>query len=96
MSTYYFTIGLVYILIGFGMTLVFFYGMKKTFPGNFPGAVIIGVIGSFIGGFVDFFFGDVLAKLAHVFGTINIFPPLLAAAIFLWLFDKIGNSREDN
>jgi len=95
-STFYFTIGLVYVLIGFGMTLMFFYGMKKNFPGDFLGAVIIGVIGSFVGGFIDFFFGDMLAKLAHVFGTINIFPPLFTAAIFLWLFHKIGSSRDDS
>lgn len=96
MSTFYFTIGLVYILIGFGATLMFFYGMKKNFPGKFLGAVVIGVVGSFIGGFIDFFFSDILVKLAHIFGTINIFPPLLTAIVFLWAFYKIGSAKDDN
>ena len=95
MSTFYFTIGLIYIILGFAVTLVFYYGFKKKFPGNFIGAVCIGIIGSFLGGFIDYFFGEFLLKLAHVLGTINIFPPLFTATFFLWLFHRMENSNDD-
>ncbi len=95
MSTYYFTFGLTYILIGFCVAMVFHYGLKKSFVGRLWGGVAVGIAGSFIGGFVGHFFKDIIYMLTHVFGSINIFPPLISAFLVLWVFNRISNTPED-
>ncbi len=95
MSTFYFTFGLTYILIGFCAAMVFHYGFKKSFLGKLWGGVAVGVAGSFIGGFADQFLGDLIYRLTHLFGSINIFPPLFSALFFLWLFHRISSAPDD-
>jgi uncharacterized membrane protein YeaQ/YmgE (transglycosylase-associated protein family) len=95
MSTYYFTFGLTYILIGFCVAMVYFYVFKKNFLGSLWGGVVVGIIGSFIGGLVDFYFKDFLYFLSHLFGSINLFPPLISAVLFLWIFNRMSNTPDD-
>jgi hypothetical protein len=95
-STYYFIVGLTYLIIGFGMGLVYFYGFKKDFLGKVWGAAIVGIVGSFAGGLADYFLKDRWVVLANLFGSVNIFPPLGAAALFLWVFHKSFVSSSDD
>ena len=95
MSIYYFTMGLTYVIIGFTVAMIFYYIFKKNFPGNIWGGILVGIAGSFIGGFIDYFFKNIIYMLTHLFGSVNLFPPLITAILFLWIFDKISNSPED-
>jgi uncharacterized membrane protein YeaQ/YmgE (transglycosylase-associated protein family) len=96
MSLYFFTIGLIYILIGFGVTLVFYYVFKKSFLGSFWSGAIVGIVGSFTGGFIDHFFKNIISLLSNLFGAINIFPPLFTAIFFLWLFHVLTKTSSDD
>ena len=57
-------------------------------------ALIVGLVGSFLGGF----FGNVLAKvietLANLYNSVNIFPPIITAFIVLWIYSKVSDRKE--
>lgn len=91
----FFLIALTYIVIGFAIALIFHYAFRKRFIGNFWGALIVALIGAFAGGLVDVLLGDVIERLANLYGLINIFPPILTALLFIWVFAKISTSREE-
>ncbi|MDR2589163.1 MAG: hypothetical protein LBC67_07025 [Spirochaetales bacterium] len=93
MENSFITIGLIYILIGFGEALIFHYVLKKRFIGGVWGAVFVGIAGSFTGGFLDIFLGKVW--FSAIFVSVNIIPPLVFSCLFLWLFYRISNSPEE-
>jgi uncharacterized membrane protein YeaQ/YmgE (transglycosylase-associated protein family) len=90
MVSYYFNIGLVYFLVGFGVALIGYYIFKKDVIGHFVGALIVGLIGSFLGGAIGYLFDDIIRYLAHINNSVNIFPPLITSAILLWIFVKVS------
>ena len=94
MTAYYLTIGLAYLVVGFGVALFFYFVLRKHFLGNFWGALLIGLIGAFAGGLVDYLFADIIAVLANLNNSVNIFPPIITAFILVWLFSLITDSRE--
>jgi len=93
MATYYLTIGLTYLVIGFGVSLLFYYVFRKRFLGNFWGALIVALVGSFLGGVVNFFFSDIIHALANLNDSVNIFPPLITSFIVIWIYSKISDTR---
>lgn len=93
MFNYYFNIGLIYFLIGFALALFFVFILKKEMLGRFWGALLVAVVGSFLGGIIEYFFSDVIEKLSNLMNSVNIFPPIIVALILLWLFSKV--SRND-
>lgn len=93
MATYYLNIGLTYLIIGFAVAILFYYGFRKHFLGNFWGALIVGLVGSFLGGIIDYFFGDIINALANLNNSVNIFPPIITAFIVIWIFSKISEWR---
>ena len=95
MTTYYLTIALTYLVIGFGISLLFYYGFRKRFLGNFWGALTVALIGSFLGGAIDFFFEDIIHALANLNDSVNIFPPLITSFIVIWVFSRISDTRGD-
>ena len=86
---------LVYLIIGFGCTLVLYFSYKREFVGNFWLVLIIGIIGSFIGAILEYFFRDVIKALTHVNGHINIFPAMITACIVISIYHK-GSSNKRN
>ena len=95
MLTQYFNIFLIYFTIGFGVSLFYFFVLKGTSAfGRFWTAMIIGVIGSFIGGLFELFLSPIIEKLSN-FNNVNIFPPILTSFIFLWIFSKANSSRKN-
>ena len=94
MTAYYLTIGLAYLVVGFGVALFFYFVLGKSFLGNFWGALLIGLIGAFAGGLVDFLFSDIIERLANLNNSVNIFPPVITAFILVWLFSLITDTRE--
>jgi uncharacterized membrane protein YeaQ/YmgE (transglycosylase-associated protein family) len=92
--TYYLTIGLTYLVIGFGVTLFYYFVLKKRFLGHFWGALIVALIGSFLGGVIDFFFEDLIETLSNLNDSVNIFPPLFTSVIIIWIFSQISDNRD--
>ncbi|MFP4067809.1 MAG: hypothetical protein ACOCWU_02620 [Spirochaetota bacterium] len=93
-TTYYLTIGLSYLVVGFGVALFFYYLLGKSFLGNFWGALLVGLVGAFAGGLVDYFFSDLIDTLANLNNSVNIFPPIATAIIMVWLFSLLSETRD--
>ena len=93
MFTYYFNIGLIYFLIGFALALYYFFILRKQLLGGFWGALLVAVVGAFLGGIVEYFFSDIIAKLSNILNAVNIFPPVITALLLLWIFSKVNRSE---
>ncbi len=63
---FYFNVGLTYLTIGVAAAVFFYFVLKKPVLGKFWGAIIVGLIGSFLGGLVDQLFGGVIKYLVRV------------------------------
>ena len=88
MFSYYFNIGLIYFLIGFALALYFVFVLKKKMLGKFWGALLVSIVGAFLGGLIEFFFAEIIARLSNLMNAINIFPPIFASLFLLWIFSK--------
>ncbi|MFP4362404.1 MAG: hypothetical protein ACLFR1_00910 [Spirochaetia bacterium] len=93
MIAYYFNIGLIYFIIGFAAALYFRYVLKKPLLGNFFGALIVGVIGAYLGGVIDYLFQDIIEYLANFNNSVNLFPPILTALFLLWILTKVSDKK---
>ncbi len=94
MTTFYLTIGLTYLVIGFAMTILFFYILRKPFIGRFWGALIVALVGSFLGGIINYFFEDIIHILANLNNSVNVFPPLIASYILIRIYSRISETRD--
>jgi len=88
--SFYFNIGLAYLLIGFAVALVSYFVFKKMVLGNFLGALIIALIGSYLGGVMGYIFKGVIDFLSNINNSVNIFPPLITSIVLLWIFTKVS------
>ncbi|MCF7913716.1 MAG: hypothetical protein K9L66_00965 [Spirochaetaceae bacterium] len=95
MVSYYFNIGLIYFIIGFGSAILCYYIFKKDVIGHFIGALIVGLIGSFLGGVIEFYFADIIKLLTNLNNSVNIFPPIITAGLLLWIFVKVSERSVD-
>lgn len=93
MFSYYFNIGLIYFIIGFAAALVFYLFFKKDIIGKFWGALIVGLVGSFLGAVLEYLLYDVIEYLRNINNAVNIFPPIITAFILLWLFSRVNKSN---
>jgi hypothetical protein len=89
---YYFNIGLIYFLIGFALAIYFVFILKKKTLGRFWGALLVAVVGSFLGGIIEYFFSDIIEKLSNLMNAVNIFPPIIVSLFLLWLFSKVSRT----
>lgn len=94
MTTFYLTIGLTYLVIGFAMTILFFYILRKPFIGRFWGALIVALVGSFLGGIINYFFEDIIRILANLNNSVNVFPPLIVSYILIRIYSRISETRD--
>ena len=95
MLDYYFVnTALVYLIIGFACTLVLYFGYKRDFVGNFWLVLVLGIIGSFLGAVIEYFFGNIIMALTKVSGHINIFPALITASIVITIYHKVSSKRD--
>lgn len=85
---------LVYIIIGFACTLVLYFAYKRDFVGNFWLVLVIGIIGSFLGAVIEYFFGNIIQELTKVSGHINIFPAIITAGIVIHIYHKVSSKRD--
>lgn len=93
MFNYYFNIGLTYLIIGFAVALFFYFILKKPIFGKFWGTLVISLVGAFLGGIIEHFFSDLIAKLANLNNSVNIFPPLITAFVVIWLFSLVSDKK---
>ena len=93
MFNYYFNLGLIYFLIGFALALYYVFILRKKLLGRFWGALLVSVVGAFLGGIIEYFFSDIIAKLSNIMNAVNIFPPIITALLLLWIFSKVNREE---
>lgn len=89
---FYFNVGLTYVTIGAACAVFFFFVLKKPILGRFWGAIIVGLIGSFLGGLIDQLFRGVIKYLAD-FNSVNVFAALGTSLLMIWLLSKASYPR---
>jgi uncharacterized membrane protein YeaQ/YmgE (transglycosylase-associated protein family) len=94
MFNYFFNIGLTYLIIGFAVSLFFYFILRKPVFGRFWGTLIIALVGAFLGGMIEYFFADFLERLANLNNSVNIFPPIITSFILIWLFSLVSDKKE--
>jgi uncharacterized membrane protein YeaQ/YmgE (transglycosylase-associated protein family) len=85
-------IGLTYLIIGFSAALIIYFLFKKQVPGNFIGALIVGLIGSFLGGLLYHAFPYVFNFLADIH-DVNVYAAFFFAFILIWIFSKLSSHK---
>ena len=90
MFSFYFNIGLIYLLVGFAVAIVSYFLFKKIVLGKFLGALVVALIGSYFGGVLEFVLKDIIDFLTNLNDSVNIFPPLITSIIFMWLYTKVS------
>lgn len=94
MFNYFFNIGLTYFVIGFAVAIFFYFVLKKPIFGKFWGTLIVALVGAFLGGVIEFFFTDIIEKLANLNNSVNIFPPIITSFVLIWLFSTVSDKKE--
>lgn len=94
MTTTYLAVGLSYAVIGFALAAFFVYVLRRRFTGDYWGAAFIATAAAFLGGLIDFFFADIIEMLRTINGILNIFPPIIAAAIALSVFATLSEKKD--
>ena len=92
MKWFYLNVLLTYLTIGFASAIFIYFILKRRVIGNFWGALVVGFIGSFLGGVIyqvlpDFF------KLLADFNDVNVFSALAFSLFLIWLFSKLSSSK---
>mgnify|MGYP006291437791 CR=1 FL=1 len=95
MNTYYLSIALTYIVIAFAVAMLFVFLFRRRILGHFWGALVVALVGAFIGGVVDYLFHDVIEALRNLNGAVNVFPPLIAAVLLLTLFAHFSERSDE-
>lgn len=93
MFIYYFNVFLTYFLVGFSGAVYFYFILKKPILGKFIGALIVGLVGSFLGGLIDWLFADIIKKLSDL-NSVNIFAALITSLILISIFSKVSPSSK--
>lgn len=91
MFSFYFNIGLIYLIVGFAVALVSYFIFKKRVLGKFIGALVVALIGSYLGGVLEFVLKDIIDFLTNLNDSVNIFPPLITSIILMWLYTKVSD-----
>ena len=86
---YYINVGLTYCTIGFAAAVFFYFVLRKAILGNFLGALIVGFIGSFFGGLLNYVFVDAIRILSD-FNSVNIFAALFVSLLLIWIFHRVS------
>jgi len=85
-------IGLTYLVIGFASALIIFYLFKRQVPGNFIGALIIGLFGSFLGGLLYRAFPQIFNFFTDI-NDVNVYAAFFFSFILIWIFSKLSSQK---
>ena len=89
---YYFRVGLTYVTIGAASAVFFFFIVKKPVLGKLWGAIIVGLVGSFLGGLINEIFSKFIQYLSDV-NSVNVFAALATSLLMIWLLSKASYPR---
>ena len=89
---FYFNVGLTYLTIGIAAAVFFYFVLKKPVLGRFWGALIVGLVGSFLGGLIDQLFSRTIQYLSDV-NSVNVFAALATSLLMIWLLSKASYPR---
>ena len=88
----YVNVGLIYITVGLACALYYTFVLRKPLLGKVWGAVIVGVVGSFLGGLTDQLLPGVIARLTD-FRSVNLIAAFLGSMLLIWLLSKVTSSK---
>ena len=92
MLFYYFNVGLTYVAIGLACAVFYVFILRKTVLGRFWGALIVGLVGSFLGGLIDQLFANVIKFLAD-FNSVNVFASVITALVLIIIISKVSSPK---
>ena len=92
MLFYYFNVGLTYFAVGFATAVFYAFILRKPVLGRFWGALIVGLIGSFLGGLIDQLFANIIAFLSD-FNSVNVFSSLITSLVLIMIFSKVSSPK---
>jgi uncharacterized membrane protein YeaQ/YmgE (transglycosylase-associated protein family) len=92
MLFYYFNVGLTYVAIGLACAVFYVFILRKPVLGRFWGALIVGLVGSFLGGLIDQLFANVIKFLAD-FNSVNVFASVITALVLIIIFSKVSSPK---
>ena len=90
MFSFYFNIGLIYLIVGFAVALISYFLFRKIVLGKFLGALVVALIGSYLGGVLEFVLKDIINYLSNLNNSVNIFPPLITSILLTWIYIKVS------
>ncbi len=88
----YVDVGLTYITVGLAAAVVAHFGLRQRVPGDFWGALILGLIGAAAGGLLDQVLADLIRRLSN-FNSVNLFAAGFVALLLIWLFSRLNDPR---
>jgi uncharacterized membrane protein YeaQ/YmgE (transglycosylase-associated protein family) len=92
MIFYFINVGLTYLTVGMACAVYFAFILRKPMLGRFWGALIVGLIGSFLGGLIDQLFPEIIAQLSD-FNSVNIFSAVITSLLLIWILSKVSASK---
>ncbi|MBN2353198.1 MAG: hypothetical protein JXD23_11555 [Spirochaetales bacterium] len=84
---------LTYTTIGMAAALYYHFILRKQLLGKFIGALIVGLVGSFLSFVVNYLFGENVIKFLSNFNGVNVFLALGTAFFLLWVFSKVSSPK---
>ncbi len=84
---------LTYTTIGMAAALYYHFILRKQLLGKFIGALIVGLVGSFLSFVVNYLFGENIIKFLSNFNGVNVFLALGTAFFLLWVFSKVSSPK---
>ena len=84
---------ITYLVAGMLPVLIATYFLHLRFLGGVWAALIVGLIGSFIGGLIDTFLLTTIRDLIPIGGVVDVGPPLIFATLVTILFALVSRSN---
>jgi uncharacterized membrane protein YeaQ/YmgE (transglycosylase-associated protein family) len=92
MNWFYLNVGLTYLVIGFASAIYIYFILRRRVIGRFWGALIVGFIGSFLGGVIYQTAPEFFNTLSD-FNDVNVFAALACSLFLIWLYSKLSSSK---
>ena len=86
----YVEVGLTFVTIGLAAAIFCHFVLRRRVPGDFWGALIVGLVGAALGGLLDQAFGGLIKRLAN-FNTVNVFAAAFCAFLLIWLLSRLND-----
>ena len=85
----YGAVGLTYLTVGLAAAIFCHFVLRRRVLGNFWGALVVGLIGSVLGGMLDQVLAGVIERLAH-FNSVNLFAAGFCASALIWTLSRLN------